>query len=434
MRLELAEFPVSKVQFGEQTAYDNGTLTINKQEILDLVRQDSKIASADLDFAAPGEKTRIINGRDAVEPRAKVSGPGGVFPGVINPIETVGSGVTNRLSGVSVIAIADYNSAVSSGSGGKNTAILDMWGPGAQMTPFGSIINVTLIFKLVDGVSEWEAHCAIQTAECRVAQRLAQTTINQKASKSEIFDTSQITPSLPKIVYIAGCLSEWHNPHSGTGIYGLPIRESMPFLLHPNEFLDGAMTVDARRGHGQRITTWFWMNHPIILGLLREHGKRLNFIGVIAQRTRFESEFGKHVTANVTSQMARLLGADGAVVTRMSESGANLIDVVLTIQACEKKGIKTVFVTPEYGGPDGTEPPLVFCTPEASAIVSTGATQRGFVLPAPSKVIGLDHGMVSLYPGDPPFSPWDELVREQKRDIYGGPDWTGIMDYTNKDY
>ena len=84
---------------------------------------------------------------------------------------------------------------------------------------------------------------------------------------------------------------------------------------------------------------------------------------------------------------------------------------------------------------DGTEQPLVFYVPEATAVVSTGSTQRGFKLPAPAKVIGVEDGqLVQLYPGDPPFSPWDALTREQGRDIFGGPDWSGIMDYTCNEY
>src|SRR3972149_11483114 len=110
----------------------------------------------------------------------------------------------------------------------------------------------------------------------------------------------------------------------------------------------------------------------MVLRLLREHGKRLNFLGVILQKTRFEAEFGKQVSAACTSQMARLLGADGAIITRVSPSGNNLMDGMFTVGACERKGIKTVFLTPEAGGSDGTGLPLHFYVPEARAMVSTG--------------------------------------------------------------
>jgi len=40
------------------------------------------------------------------------------------------------------------------------------------------------------------------------------------------------------------------------------------------------------RGEGNRDTTWIWMNPEVVFELYREHGKTLNFLGVIVQRTR----------------------------------------------------------------------------------------------------------------------------------------------------
>ena len=92
MRLELVSFPVREVKFGKQTAYKEGVLEIDKEELVALVLQDKKIASADLDVAFPGDQTRITFIRGVVEPRVKVSGPGCVFPGILGPVETVGEG------------------------------------------------------------------------------------------------------------------------------------------------------------------------------------------------------------------------------------------------------------------------------------------------------------------------------------------------------
>ncbi|MBI4527235.1 MAG: hypothetical protein HY695_25865, partial [Deltaproteobacteria bacterium] len=224
-------------------------------------------------------------------------------------------------------------------------------------------------------------------------------------------------------------------PHSGVALYGLPIREAFPTLVHPNEFLDGAVTSDARRGGKSTFpSTWEWMNHPIILLLLKEHGKRLNFLGVILQRTRFESDFGKQVTAACASQMARVLKADGAVITRTGPSGNNFVDVMLTVQACERKGVRTVFLTPEWGGREGTEVPLVFYVPEATAMVSTGSLDEMVSFPAPAKVVGVgDTHVVELTPGDPPVSPGTSFVGE-KRSVQDGIDWWGGTQQTCKVY
>jgi len=434
MRLELANFPVKDARFSKQTSYNNGVLEVDKEELLALVLKDRRIASADLDVALPGEQTRIVNIRDVVEPRVKVSGPGCVFPGILGPVETVGEGRTHRLSGGTVIASAEYRPTIVGGTAGQNCGVVDMWGPGSLVTPFGSTVNVVLILKLVDDVTELEAHAAIQLAELRVAHRLAETTRDMTPENIEVFELFEVDPSLPRVVYILGCLTEWQNPHSSVAFYGLPIRESLPTFVHPNELFDGVLTVDARRGRGDWNQTWGWMNLPVVFRLFREHGKRVNFLGVILQRTRFETEFGKQVSAASTSQMVRLLEADGAIITRVSPSGNNLMDAMLTLQACEKKGIKTVFLTPEYGGKEGTELPLIFQVPEATAMVSTGSMDREIKLPAPDKVIGVGDGqLTSTSPTDPPFSPWSELTLSLGH-ITSGVDWWGNLKLTCKEY
>jgi len=435
MRLELANFPVKDVQINGRTSYNSGVLEIDKEELVNLVLQDGKVVSANLDVARPGEHTRIVRVRDVVEPRVKVSGPGCVFPGILGPVETVGQGRTNRLSGVTVMTSAEYKLTILEGNAAGRTAIVDMWGPAARLTPFGSTINIVLMLKLRDGVSELEAHAAIQAAELRVAQKLAETTRERTTENSDVFELFETDPSLPRVVYILGCRTAWHEPHSGVALYGLPIRESFPTLVHPNEFLDGAATSDARRGgKGTFPCTWEWMNQPVVLRLLKEHGKRLNFLGVILQRTRFESDFGKQVTAACTSQMARLLKADGAVISRTGPSGNNFIDVMLTVQGCERKGVRTVFLTPEWGGREGTELPLVFYAPEASAMVTTGSLDREITFPTPAKVIGAgDTEIVELTVGDPCISPSNSFVGD-KGYIQGGIDWWGGTQHACKVY
>jgi sarcosine reductase len=435
MKLELADFPVKNVRFSKQTSYKSGVLEINKEELKALVLEDKKIASADLDVAFPNEKTRIVFIRDAVEPRVKVSGPGCVFPGVLGPVETVGEGRTNRLSGVTVMVSAQYRPTMTGGYGAQNSSVLDMWGPGSQMSPFGSMINIILILQLVENVTEVDAHTAIQLAELKVANRLAEATRHETPTGMELFELFEVDPSLPRIVYILGAETEWPYPHTGIAFYGMPIDVSLPTFVHPNEFLDGAVTTDARHGSSIFVITWAYMNQPVVLELFREHGKRINFLGVILQRTRFTSEHGKRVTAAVTSQMARLLRADGSINTGMVASGNNFMDVMWTVEACEKKGVKTVLITPEWGSTED-DIALPFFVPEATAIVSTGVHGRELKLPgAPAKVIGAREGQLATHMvEEPPFSPWSEIKFDNYWGLTLGCDWFGGMNYTCKEY
>ena len=434
MRLELANFPVRDVKFSRQTSYNNGVLEVDKEELVTLVLKDKRIASADLDVAFPGEKTRIVNVRDVVEPRVKVSGPGCVFPGILGPVETVGEGRTHRLSGVTVISSAQYTPTILHGLTAPTRGIVDMWEEGAQIAPYGKTINVVLILKLTNDIPEQEAHAVIQSAEFKVAFHLAETTRDKTPQDVEVFELGEVEPSLPRVVHIITCACDAIAPHSDVAFYGLSIRDSLPTLVHPNEFLDGAVTADARRGMGTRITTWGWQNQPVILELLREHGKRLNFLGVILERTEIMSLLGKQIAASHASQMARLLKADGAIITKTTTSGNGFIEVMLTVQDCERKGVKAVLITAEYGGKYGIELPLVFYVPEATSMVSLGSFERGIELPAPSKVIGAEPGqLVALSPTDEPFSPWSELSLEVYH-LTSGIDWFGETYSTCRGY
>ncbi len=432
MRLELASFPVKDAKFSRQTKYDKGVLEINKEELVTFVLEDKRIASADLDVAFPDEQTRITFVRDVVEPRVKVSGPGCVFPGILGPVETVGQGRTHRLAGVTVMVSAQYHQTAG-GLGGGNSGLVDMWGPGSQMTPYGSLIHIIPILKLIDSVTELEAHSVIQLAAFKVAHRLAETTRDKTPETMEVFELLEADPSLPRVVCNVCFISERLVPHSGVALYGLPIREGLPFLIHPNELLDGIITNDARQGWGIRPQTWGWMNMPVVLDLVKEHGKRLNFLGVIMQRTIFESQLGKQVIAECTSQVARLLRADGAFIVSMGGVGGPFITVQLTVQAYERKGIKTVLLTMEGGG--GGELPLSFYVPEGTAMVSMGDVHINVELPAPAKVIGCEKDqLVQWSPDDPLFSPWGDVKLGTLYEIASGPNWWGFMNQMCKEY
>jgi hypothetical protein len=104
-----------------------------------------------------------------------------------------------------------------------------------------------------------------------------------------------------------------------------------------------------------------------------------------------------------------MLGAQGAVVT-WDAGGNEFIEVVRTIQACERLGIKTVFLTSEDDATDGA-PTMLEPLPEADAIVSTSffrnTTLRVPDAPAVERVIGV---------------PWKMVAGDQRTNVGGGRD------------
>jgi len=435
MKLEIAEFPVSKIRLGNRFRYENEILEVDEGAIIALVLEDARITDATLALAAPGEKTRITGIRDIVEPRHKVSGSGQVFPGVLGAVENVGEGRTHRLSGMTVIAAAEYEGTIRAGTTVQRSAILDMSGPGAEVSRFSSYLHLVLSFRIASGLGELDAHGAIQSAEYKVARRLAQTTEGLSPTKISIYDLSEKDPQLPNVMLVQGCITDPQHVHSGIGYYGLSLRNSMATFVHPNELFDGAVTVDTTRsGRGYYPTTWDWQNHPLVLELFAAHGKTLNFGGVILQRIRFETHHGKEVGAQNAARLAKAMGANGALVTWIGGGNA-FVDVMLTVRACERIGIKTTLVTYENGGKEGRDSPVLFYLPEADAVVSTGSLDKTLELPAMDKVIGpYEQIKIFPFPGAASMPASGTLSLEARDVVMGGADIWGDGRFRCEEY
>jgi glycine reductase complex component B subunit alpha and beta len=434
MRLNLAAFPVKEIRLGKRLQYQAGALEVDQRALVDLVLEDRRVEDVSLAVVYPGERVRVTGIRDIVEPRVKVGCQAQVFPGTLSPVEQVGEGTTHRLSGMAVMATAAYEGTARAGLAVQRSALLDMWGPGAGASRFSSLIGLVLVMRLKEALSDLDAHRAIQGAELKVAERLAQVTIGQRAESTEVFDLSESRQGLPGVVLLQGCLTDSHNVHSGVSYYGLPIRDSLATFLHPNELLDGAMTVSATRAVGHFPVTWDWQNHPLALGLCRQHGERFNFLGVILERIQFDTFLGKEVAAHSASQLAATLGAGGALVAWIG-SGNAFVELMLTIRACEQRGIKTVLLTYEFGGKDGVDSPLLYYLPQADAVVSSGSRDRWLELAEPERVVGpYQEFSILTYPGAPVVPAMGKITLDARDMLIGGVDNWGSQNWICNGY
>jgi glycine reductase len=119
--------------------------------------------------------------------------------------------------------------------------------------------------------------------------------------------------------------------------------------------------------------------------LLRElraaHGDRLRFAGLILAPGYLDGADQKRRAAEASAALAAELGADGVVCTTFS-SGNSHTDTMLTVQACERRGIGTAALVCETNGG------LTDHVPEADCLVSTG-NEDEFVEPwTPERVVG----------------------------------------------
>ena len=149
--LELASYRVREIRLGRETRYASGVLEVDSEGLAAFVREDARVRSASFDVVRPGEKARVTGIRDVVEPRIKTAGSGQVFPGILGPVAPVGQGRTHRLSGMALVTAVAYEGTVRTGTTSQRSAILDMWGPGADMTPFSSLVNLVMTWTCKTG-------------------------------------------------------------------------------------------------------------------------------------------------------------------------------------------------------------------------------------------------------------------------------------------
>jgi glycine reductase len=178
--------------------------------------------------------------------------------------------------------------------------------------------------------------------------------------------------------------------YSNTYLYGKSIENLVPTLLHPNEMLDGCVVSGNYVWPAFKVPTYLHVNHPIVLELYKQHGKTINFKGVIFARSHNPTNWDKERCANFNIKLARYLNADGLVMAW--EGGGNAaVDGMLTIQAAEKAGIKASTITFEFGGENGTEGILlVDDVPEADAVITGGSIEKTYTLPKVDRVVGGD--------------------------------------------
>ncbi len=375
MRLELRRYKVVNALFGSETKLENGTLYVNKEELVSLLNESGFFERVEVYIAKPGENTRIVNIMDAVQPRWKTDGSS-PFPGALGPMRIAGRGETNALDGISILQLGKR--------GGIQEGFIDMSGPGAEYSFFSGLINIALNFVPFSGVDDHAFDSYTRAALLKASVYLGRTTRDLDPDETEIFSIQSGSPGLPRVAYIYQLQSQ--ELYRDTLVYGRPVRSIMPILLHPNEILDGAIVSSNYIIASQKNPTYFHLNNPVVRELSRRHGRDLIFAGVIAVNEH-STLLEKERSAAFAAKLALQLDVRGVVITQEGGGHADT-DLMLNCSECEKMGIKTVIIANESSGPQGDLPPLVDVAPEADAVVSTGNNDELVKLGVMDKVFG----------------------------------------------
>jgi glycine reductase len=387
VKLELGNFHVEDIEFGSETAFNDGLLTINKEEALEVVYKDEHITEADLKIVKPGDMVRLVPVKEAIEPRYREEG-GPVFPGVTGDLMQAGDGRTLAMKDMSVLVVGKH-------WGGFQDGLIDMGGEGAKYTYFSQLKNVVLV---ADTDEEFEKHeqqkknRALRWAGMRLSEYLGKTLKDQEPDEVESYSLDPITKrseevnDLPSVVIVMQPQSQMEEPGYNDLNYGWDTNNMLPTFMHPNEVLDGAMISGSFLPCSSKWSTYDFQNFPLIRSLYEEHGETINFLGVIMSNLNVAMD-QKERAAQFVAQMAKSLGADAALVTEEGYGNPDA-DYIGCLVALEDAGVKTVGVSNEATGRDGGSQPLVSLDPKADALVSTGNVSELIKLPPMPEVIG----------------------------------------------
>jgi glycine reductase complex component B subunit alpha and beta len=382
LRLEIGKIFIKDLQFGPETKVENGVLYVNKEELLNEVSGDERIASIDFDIARPGEEVRIIPVKDVVEPRVKVEGNGGIFPGFISKVDTVGSGRTHVLKGAAVVTTGKIV--------GFQEGIVDMSGEGAKYTPFSKTNNLVIICEPKEGILQHDHEEAVRTIGFKAATYLGKAGKNIEPDEVKTYETLPLLqqvqqyPELPKVVYVY--MLQTQGLLHDTYVYGVDAKKIIPTFIYPTEVFDGAIVSGNCVSACDKNPSYVHMNHPIIEDLYERHGKDFNFLGcVITNENVYLAD--KERSSNMVAKLVEFLGADAAIISEEGFGNPDA-DLVMNCNKVTAKGIKTVLVTDEYAGQDGMSQSLADSTPKGDAVVTGGNANEVIILPPMKRVIG----------------------------------------------
>ncbi|MCA5579175.1 glycine/sarcosine/betaine reductase component B subunit [Enterocloster clostridioformis] len=382
MKLELGFVQINDIQFASESKVENGTIYVNAEELKALLLEDENLKSVEFEIAKPGESVRIMPVKDVIEPRVKVNGGGNLFPGVISKVETVGSGRTNVLKGSAVVTTGKIV--------GFQEGIIDMCGEGAKYTPFSQLNNLVVVCEPIDGLAKHAHEKAVRFAGLKAADYIGKLAKDVEPDEVKVYETCSVKegiekyPELPRVAYVLMLQSQglMHD----TYVYGVDMKQSLPTILNPTELMDGAVLSGNCVSACDKNTTYHHLNNPVVADLFEQHGKTLNFVGVIITNENVYLA-DKMRSSDWTSKLCEFLGVDGAIVSQEGFGNPDT-DLIMNCKKIEGKGVKTVIITDEYAGRDGASQSLADADASANAVVTGGNANMVINLPAMDKVIG----------------------------------------------
>jgi glycine reductase complex component B subunit alpha and beta len=392
MHLTLARHPISEILFGAPTRIDGSRLNVDEDSLRDVLLQDDTLATVNFATARPGESCRAGPIFDVIEPRAKAPEVGADFPGILGAPLTAGVGTTHVLTGAAVSVLAEMTPDPTRTATGR---LLEMSGPAALGSAYSTLHHLLVMPHAKAGLPRQAVLKAYRIAGLRTAVYLAQAALQQEPATRETFDS--VGPlvagreGLPRVAYIGQIFSRQRKPAVDEPIiYGTNTEGMLPVLLHPDEWLDGALVPSLNSWFGG-TETYFYQNHPVILELYQRHRAReINFVGTVATvagNDNFDRERQCHAAASLVKWT---LGADG---------GLPHTDLAETARLLETMGVNTAVMVTDASRDRRVESALLFNVPEVNAIVYNGGNGTEYQIGRVDRVVASTAELSALLNG-----------------------------------
>ena len=428
MRLELGKIFIKDIQFASESKIENNVLYVNQDELRKAIWDDEAIVSVEFDIAKPGQSVRITPVKDVIEPRVKVEGRGGIFPGVLSKVDTVGEGKTIALKGMAVVTTGKIV--------GFQEGIVDMTGPGAEYTPFSKLNNLVIIAEPAEGIKQHEHEKAVRYIGFKAAKYLGELARNLQPEETKVYETKPLLeqiaqyPDLPKVGYVY--MLQTQGLLHDTYVYGVDAKQIVPTILYPTEIMDGAIVSGNCVSACDKNPTYVHLNNGVIEELYEKHGKEINFLGVIITNENVYLA-DKERSSNWTAKFTKYLGLDAAIVSQEGFGNPDT-DLIMNCKKIETEGVKTVIVTDEYAGQNGASQSLADADPKANAVVTGGNANQLIVLPKLDKIIGHIDVVNVIAGGNHDSLKEDGTIEVEIQAITGATNETGFGYLTAKTY
>ncbi|WP_294182394.1 glycine/sarcosine/betaine reductase component B subunit [uncultured Clostridium sp.] len=393
-RLQIDYIDVKKVQFGNKSELVDGVLTVDREELYNLINNDL-FAWMNIQLVCPGESCRMLAVHDIMQPRCKKEHPEESYPGIWGKMAPAGEGETIALRGVVVSDIYYVKFNVK--------YYMDMGGPCAKYTHFSKHYHIVIDAAPAEGVSDLSYAEALKHASLTANVYLAKVGIDLKPDETEVFELGPVGPGedgkpLPKVAYFVTHMAS----HDTWNIlyYGQSALNFLPIIVQPTEVLDGAFLWRYWE------CNYYLQNELHIRELMKRHGKDLEFVGVVFANNVMKID-GKNTMGMIGATLCRdTLKADCVVINK-SGMGHCQLDSALAFDWAEKMGMPCVMNLSAVSN-DRPGDMLVISDPKVDAVVNSG---RNYTLhhPRVKRLIGEKAGVPSLA-GIDPWGPFDHTT------------------------